>query len=175
MMQDDWKAGFRMVFDRGVAAWKDERKSPATMFSAADLKFLASIGCTAQELFDFVDDLQRYGEPDFATALEVAALRRDYFLNVLKGRATGHVASMDELPAKTDEVDGIAWLPRIIEKARLKLRGEMPADLMYGCGGDRQFLASVRMTMPEFLKLTRDSGDNNRRIIDTVKKCAGRA
>jgi hypothetical protein len=82
---------------------------------------------------------------------------------------------MDDLPAKTDEVDGIAWLPRIIEKARLKLRGEMPADLMYGCGGDRQFIESVKMTLPQLLKLTWDCGDNNRRIIDTVKKCAGRA
>jgi hypothetical protein len=175
MMHDDWQNQFRTVFNRGVAAWKQDRKSPATMFEPDDVKFLATIGCTAQELFDFVDDLQRYGEPDFQTALKIAALRRDYFLNVLKGKSTGRVASMDDLPAKTDEVDGIAWLPRIIEKARLKLRGEMPADLMYGCGGDRQFIESVKMTLPQLLKLTWDCGDNNRRIIDTVKKCAGRA
>jgi hypothetical protein len=175
MTHDDWQTQFRTVFNCGVAAWKKDRKSPDSMFDLEDVKFLNSIGCTAQELFDFVDDLQRYGEPDYQTALEVAALRRDYFLKVLKGQATGRIASMDELPAKADEVDGIAWLPRIIEKARLKLRGEMPADLMYGCGGDRQFLDSMKMTLPQFLKLTWESGDNNRHIIDTVKKCAGRA
>ena len=175
MKHDDWQTQFRTVFNSGVTAWKRDRKSPGSMFDLEDVKFLNSIGCTAQELFDFVDDLQRYGEPDYQTALEVAALRRDYFLNVLKGQSSGRVASMDELPAKADEVDGIAWLPRIIEKARLKLRGEMPADLMYGCGGDRQFLDSMKMTLPQFLKLTWESGDNNRRIIDAVKKCAGRA
>jgi hypothetical protein len=175
MKHDDWQTQFRTVFNSGAAAWKRDRKSPDSMFDPEDVKFLNSIGCTAQELFDFVDDLQRYGEPDYQTALEVATLRYDYFLNVLKGQSTGRVASMDELPAKSDEVDGIAWLPRIIEKARLKLRGEMPADLMYGCGGDRQFLDGMKMTLPQFLKLTWESGDNNRRIIDAVKKCAGRA
>jgi hypothetical protein len=174
-MHDDWQSRFRKVFDRGVVAWKQERKSAATMFDRDDIRFLETIGCTAQELFDFVDDLQRYGEPDFQAALEVAALRRDYFLSVLKGRSTGRTVSMDTLPEKAAEVDGIAWLPRIIEKARLKLQGEMPADLMYGCGGDRQFLQSVNMTLPQFLKLTWDSGSDDRKIIDAVKKCAGRA
>jgi hypothetical protein len=81
---------------------------------------------------------------------------------------------MDTLPAKTAEADGIAWLPRIIEKARWKLRGEMPPDLMYGCGGDRQFLSRVKMGMAEFLSLVRESGDDNRRILNVVKKSAGR-
>jgi hypothetical protein len=142
------------------------------MFSAADVSFLATIGCTAQELFDFVDDEMRYGEPDAATALAVATIRRDYFLNVMQGRPSGHVASMDDLPAKTAEADGLAWLPRLIAKARLKLRGEMPADLMYGCGGDRAFLKKVRMDQPGFLKLVWESGEDDRRIIDAVKKAA---
>ena len=82
---------------------------------------------------------------------------------------------MASLPAKSAQVDGIAWLPRLIEKARLKLRGEMPDDLMYGCAGDRPFLREMNMNLPGFLELVRDSGDNNRRIIDAVKKAAGRA
>ena len=40
--------------------------------------------------------------------------------------------SMDEFPAKSDEAEGIAWLPRLITKARAKLAGSLPADLMYG-------------------------------------------
>ena len=57
---------------------------------------------------------------------------------------TGHTVDMEQLPAKAAQVDGIAWLPRIIAKARAKLRGEMPPDLMYDCGGDRDFLERAR-------------------------------
>jgi len=174
MSTNNWQTELRRVYDRGTAAWEKGRKSPDTMFTREDTAFLATIGCTAQEMFDFVDDAQRYGEPDFATALAVAELRRDYFLNVLEGKSAERALSMDSLPAKTAEVDGIAWLPRIIEKARWKLRGEMPADLMYGCGGDRAFLSEVKMGLAEFLQLVRDCGDDNRRIIDTVKKSRDR-
>ena len=170
----DWQIQFRNVYDRGVAAWHAGKQSPDAMFTRSDAKFLATIGCTTQELFDFVDDGLNYGEPDFDTTLAVAAIRRDYFMNVMKGKPTGRTASMESLPAKTDEVDGIAWLPRLIVKARLKLRGEMPADLMYGCGGDRPFLHSVNMTLPGFLRLVWKTGDDDRRIIDAVKKSAGR-
>lgn len=145
------------------------------MFDADDAAFLASVGCTRQELFDFVDDAQNDGEPDFDTVLAVQAIRRDYFLKLMAGKPSGRVASMDDLPAKTDAVDGIEWLPRIIEKARLKLRGEMPPDLMYGCGGDRPFLRRMKMTLPEFLKLVWESGSDDRRIIETVKRSAGLA
>src|SRR5688572_9602951 len=140
------------------------------MFGKQEVAFLASIGCTAQELFDFVDDGQRYGEPDFDTTLAVAAIRRDYFLNIMKGKSTGRTISMDDLPAKTEEVDGIAWLPRLIEKARVKLRGEMSPDLMYGCGGDRPFLHGMNVELAEFLRLVWICGDDDRRIVDYVKK-----
>ena len=170
--KNDWQAEFEQVYDRGVAAWREGRKSPDTMFGKKDVTFLASIGCTAQELFDFVDDGQRYGEPDFETTLAVAAIRRDYFLNVMRGKPTGRIISMNDLPAKTAEVDGIAWLPRLIEKARVKLRGEMPADLMYGCAGDRPFLRGMNMDLPGFLKLVWEWGDDNRRVIDAVKNSA---
>jgi hypothetical protein len=76
---------------------------------------------------------------------------------------------MSALPLKTDAVDGIAWLPRLIVKARLKLRGEMPPDLMYGCGGDRLFLRRMGLTLPGFLELVRDSGDDDLAIVEAVK------
>jgi Domain of unknown function (DUF5069) len=172
MNDNDWQAKFRETYDRGVAAWKAGRRSPKSMFTAEDAVFLASIGCTRQEIFDFVEDVQNYGEPDFATVLAVQTIRRDYFLNVMDGNPAGRVASMDDLPAKTASVDGIEWLPRIIEKARLKLRGEMPPDLMYGCGGDRPFLRRMKMSLPEFLKLVWESGTDDRQIIDALKRSA---
>ena len=173
-MNDDWKLEFRKVWDRGVAAWQAGRRSPQKMFAQADVDFLAGLGCTAQELFDFVDDSLRYDDLDFDTALAVTAIRREYFLDVMRGKPTGRVVQMSELPAKSAAVDGISWLPRLIVKARVKLRGEMNPDLMYGCAGDRPFLRSHHMTLPQFLQLVRDKGDDDRAIIDALKKASAR-
>ena len=174
MTSNDWKSQFRQVYDRGVAAWNEGRNSATTMFGPEDIKFLASIGYSAQEMFDFVDDLQRYGEPDFEMAQAIASIRRDYFLQVLHGRSTGWVGCMEALPPKTAELGGMAWLSRIITKARWKLRGEMPEDLMFGCGGDRAFMESVHMNLPQFLQLVWEAGHDDPRIIEQVKKCANR-
>lgn len=171
-MNDDWKLEFRNVWDRGIAAWKAGRKSAQTMFGPSDVAFLASIGCTAQELFDFVDDCLCCEDFDFETVLAVTAVRRDYFVNVMHGKSTGRVIPMSELPAKSAEVDGISWLPRLIAKARIKLRGELHPDLMYGCAGDRPFLRRRHMTLPQFLQLVWDKGDDDRAIVDAVKNAS---
>lgn len=174
-MKNQWQTQFREVWNRGVDAWNAGHRSPAAMFAPEDAAYLAGIGCTAQELFDFVDDCQRYGEPDFDTTLEVTAIRRDYFLNVLGGIPARRRVTMTSLPPKTAAVDGIAWLPRLIVKARLKLRGEMPDDLMYGCAGDRPFLREMNLTLAQFLELVRDLGDDDTAIVAAVKRAAGRA
>jgi hypothetical protein len=173
-MNNDWKLEFRQVWDRGVAAWQAGRRSAQKMFAPADVDFLAGLGCTAQELFDFVDDSLRYDDLDFDTALAVTAIRREYFLDVMHGKPTGRIVQMNELPAKSAAADGISWLPRLIVKARVKLRGEMNPDLMYGCAGDRPFLRSHHMTLPQFLQLVRDKGDDDRAIIDALKKASAR-
>jgi len=171
-MNNNWKHEFRRVWDRGVAAWEKGQQSARSMFSHEDINFLASIGCTAQELFDFVDDSLNYGDLDYETALAVTEIRRRYFLDVMHGKPTGRVVPMSTLPAKSAQVDGIAWLPRLIAKARIKLRGEMEPDLMYGCGGDRPFLREHNLTLPDFLQLVWDKGDDDRAIVEAVKKAA---
>jgi hypothetical protein len=133
------------------------------MFTEAEVRDLAAIGCTAQELFDFVDDFCNGGEPPFETVLLITAVRRDFFLTEQQGKPSGRVIDMDRLPPKQEAVDGIEWLPRIIAKARAKLRGEMPPDLMYGCGGDRPFAKRMKFDLP----------DDDRAIIDWVKRQAG--
>jgi hypothetical protein len=173
-MNDDWKLEFRKVWERGIAAWKLGRASARTMFSAEDVTFLAGLGCTAQELFDFVDDSLSCGDVDFETVLAVTAIRREYFLEVLHGKPTGRVTPMSALPAKSAAVDGIAWLPRLIAKARVKLRGELNPDLMYGCAGDRPFLRRHHMTLPQFLQLVWDKGHDDQAIVDAVKEAARR-
>ena len=57
---------------------------------------------------------------------------RQHFVNELNSQPANHPMEMDEFPAKDAEVEGIAWLPRLIVKARAKLAGQLPADLMYG-------------------------------------------
>ena len=168
-MDHDWQKEFRQVWDRGRQAWSEGRKTASTMFLPEDVQFLATIGCSTQELFDFVDDSMRYDDVDFELTLAVTAIRREYFLKVMRGESTGRIVPMDELPAKSAEVDGISWLPRLIVKARIKLRGEMNPDLMYGCAGDRPFLRKHGMTLPQFLQLVWDNGDNDAAIVAAVK------
>jgi hypothetical protein len=173
-MTGAWKSEFERVWDRGVAAWKAGRRSAKKMFSPEDAAFLAKIGCTTQELFDFVDDHLRYGDFDFDTVLAVTEVRYRYFVEVMHGKATGKIVPMRELPSKAAAIDRISWLPRLIAKARIKLQGEMDPDLMYGCAGDRPFLRKHQMTLPEFLQLVWDKGDDERGIVDAVKAAAGR-
>jgi hypothetical protein len=170
-----WTQHFRRCFDKATAAYRGGDKTPGAGLDAADLAFLKSIGHTAQELFDFVDDLQRYQEPSYEDAVLIASARRDFFLVVQQGKPSAKVVTRDELPAKTAAVDGIAWLPRIIAKARAKLRGEMSADTMYGCGGDRGFLKKHQLHPADFLRHVWAARDDDRKIIDYVKKAAGRA
>jgi hypothetical protein len=170
MKDSEWTHEFRQLWNRAVRAWHDGHRSPDTLFNPQDTALLRSLGCSPQELFDCVDDHLTYAEPDFDTVLAITAIRRDYFLNVQQGRATGCVGSSGPLPPKDAEAEGIPWLPRILAKARLKLRGEMPPDLMYGCGGDRAFLAEVNLTAPAFLQLVRDHEHDDRPIIEAVKR-----
>ena len=167
---DPWSEQFRAVYDRALSAFRSGRSSVATLCDSADTAFLLSSGCSVQELYDFVEDAVDYGEPDLETVLDVQRIRRDYFLGVLRGEWTGQVVPMSALPLKTDAVDGIAWLPRLIVKARLKLRGELSPDTMYGCGGDRPFLRRMGLTLPRFLELVRDCGDDDVSIVEAVKR-----
>ena len=69
---------------------------------------------------------------DYDDVEAIQSVRLDFFKDHLKGQPASRPTSMDDFPAKAAEVDGIPWLPRLITKARAKLRGELPADLMYG-------------------------------------------
>lgn len=170
MQSHTWDTTFRRLFDRCAQLHRSGQTSHASWYSADDVSFLKSIGYTGQEFFDFVDDHCRYPDgPTLETALLVAAARRDYFLVVQKGVHSTHTVSPSELPAKSAAVDGISWLPRLIVKARAKLRGEMDPDTMFGCGGDRQFFTQHDIHPADFLRVTWAAGDDDRKIIDFVK------
>lgn len=172
MDDEQWCFTFRQLWDKAVAQYAAGNRVPASYFNQVETGFLAGIGCSAQELFDFAEDWCRYQAPSFDTAAAVTAVRRDYFLEVQQATPTGRVGSMSELPVKTASVAGFEWLPRLIAKARLKLQGEMPADLMYGCGGDRAFFQKTQVDPAEFLRVAWRAGTADQPLIDYVKHCA---
>ena len=131
-MSDDWRKKFRELFFAGVDRQQHGGQSPTTMFEPDEVEFLESIGCTAQELFDFADDYVHCGDVNYDDVEAIQSMRFDFFKNNLNGQPASLAMSLDYFPAKAAEVDGIPWLPRLIVKARAKLRGELPADLMYG-------------------------------------------
>ena len=131
-MGEDWKQRFRALFNEGVERHKAGRQSPNTMFEADEIQFLESIGCSSQEMFDFCDDYVCWDDVIYDHVEELQTVRYEYFKNELNSKPASRRMEMDEFPAKSDEVEGIAWLPRLIVKARAKLDGQLPADLMYG-------------------------------------------
>jgi len=132
MTSKDWAETFRDIYQRGIARYGQGEKQAKAFFSDHENKFLASIGCSEQELFDFVEDACNHGEPSFETALLIQTERRDYLQSVQGNKFSQIVQPLDSFPAKSDQLEGIAWLPRLIAKARAKLRGELPPELMYG-------------------------------------------
>ncbi len=159
---------FRAVYDRAGARFAKGGATAANLLDAADVAFLAANGITAQHLFDYVDDLANYGEPSFDQAHGIELVRRDYFLNAQHRRPSATVLDPATMPAKSDAVRGITWLPRLLPKARAKLRGELPPSLMYGCGGDRAFFTQHDILPHEFLALVWRHEANDAAIIDWV-------
>jgi hypothetical protein len=168
----NWAKEFRELFEDGLDAYRAGERDGEKMFGAEQRKFLGAIGATAQEIFDFVEDTFHGGEPGVETTLLVTATRREYFLSVQKGKKSRRVADMDKLSPKDAKLGGIEWLPRIIEKARIKLRGEMPPDLMYCCGGDRAFLREHGIHPADFLREVWAAGDDTQRILEFVRQSA---
>ena len=168
----NWAKTFGDHFADALDAYRAGKRNADSMFGAREKEFLKSIGATPQEIFDFVEDTFHGGEPGAETALLVTAARRDYFLVVQKGKHSTHLIDMDALPAKSAELAGLEWLPRIIEKAKAKLRGEMPPDLMYCCGGDRAFLREHNIHPADFLREVWAAENDLQRIVDYVRQAA---
>lgn len=167
---NQWADEFRTLFAEGVKRYRAGQREVSVFFLPEELAFLATIGATAQEIFDFVEDYANGGDPTFETVLLITAVRRDYFLNVQDGKKSDTMRDPATFPAKTEELDGVTWLPRIIEKARTKLRGELPPETMYGCGGDRPFAKRNKFHLADFLRRVWEAGDDTAAIVAFVKE-----
>ncbi len=144
---------FRALYNHALAAYAAGKRDAATLFNATQTTWLASNGLSAQALFDYAEDEHGAGVPGFGHALTIETVRRDYFLTAQGGQASSVVADPDTWPGKHEALHGITWLPRLLPKARAKLRGELPASMMYCCGGDRLFFQTHDILPAEFLSL----------------------
>jgi hypothetical protein len=175
-----WPTGFKMtwndtfleLFDRCVAAYRGGNRNFETYYTPKDLECLAEIGYKTREFFDFVEDFCEEGEPSISTALLVAAVRRDYFLAVQNhASASGRLLTRNDIPTFGEELAGMPYLPRILAKARAKLRGELDPDLMFGCGGDRNFLKKHGDIHPaDFLRRVWAAGEDDLKLAEWVAK-----
>lgn len=160
-----WNDTFLALFDRCVAIYQGGNRDFETYYTPADLAFLAGIGHQPREFFDFVEDFCEDGEPSPSSALLIASVRRDYFLTVQKGTPGGKLLTRDDVPTFGDALEGIPYLPRILAKGRAKLRGELDPDLMFGCGGDRNFLKKHGEIHPaDFLRQIWAAGDDDLKL-----------
>jgi len=165
-----WNDQFLTLFRRCLEQYNSGNTDFNSYYSNEDLAFLKSIGCKPREFFDFVEDLGDGGSPTESTALLVAAVRRDYLTAMQDGELSSKEITKNELPTFGDELDGLAYLPRLITKARAKLRGELDPDIMYGCGGDRNFLKNHGdIPMADFLRNVWAAGEDDQKIAEYVK------
>ena len=174
MQHYDFPQQFRALYDKAVTLYSGGTRGADTFFNAEEKRFLAANGLTAQNLYDYAEDHLGYGgEPGFEHALAIELVRRDYFLNVQHSQPSARVLDPASLPAKTDAVRDIAWLPRLIPKSRAKLHGELPPSLMYCCGGDRKFFREHNILPAEFLGLVWRHEHQPDAIVDWVLRRRG--
>lgn len=165
-----WNDHFLKLFRRCNEAYRGGNTDYESYYTEDDLSFLQSIGYKPRELFDFVEDLADAGEPTESTALLIAAVRRDYLNVMQQGVLSEHEITAGALPEKAQEFDGIAYLPRIVSKAEHKLRGELDPNIMFSCGGDRNFLRNHGEIHPaDFLRNVWAADGDIQQIADFVK------
>jgi len=163
-----WNQIFANLFNHSQKEYQSGQGDFIKHFNKDSLRFLADIGYKPREFFDYVEDHVDYNDIDPSTAILIASVRRDYFLTIQKGVASNKEMTEQELPARNSELGGIRWLPRIIQKARNKLRGENHPDIMYSCGGDRNFLKSHDIHPADFLRVVWAADDDDNKILNYV-------
>lgn len=165
-----WNDHFLDLFDRCVKRYRNGDTDYSNYYDDEDMALLGEIGYRTREFFDFVEDYCDEGVPSKSTALLVAAVRRDFFQVEMKGEVRRASVTRDAIPGKGEPLDGIPYLPRILAKARAKLRGELDPDLMFGCGGDRQFLRENGDLHPaDFLRRVWAAGDDDSKIVAWIR------
>jgi hypothetical protein len=159
----------KTIWTDSVAKYIAGHQKPTGFLDDATLAELATYGLNLMDVFDYAEDFVDGGDPGFENFLTICEARRDYFLTKQNGRVSEKRLDPSTLPAKDSEARGIAWTPRIIQKALSKLRGELPPETMYCCGGDRNFLKANNIQPAEFLRVVWAYEDDHEKILDWVE------
>jgi hypothetical protein len=169
MNQYSFHLDLKQLYVHALEQYQKGSRDVGEFFTEEQKQRLASLGAKPMDLYDYVEDYVRQGEPDWETLLAVQTVRRQYFLLEQLGKWTSEELNPETLPAKTDELDGIPWLPRIIEKAKGKLKGQLPSSVMYGCSGDRRFLRSQDIHPADFLQAVWFYRGDEQKILQWIK------
>ncbi|MDQ6765160.1 MAG: DUF5069 domain-containing protein [Verrucomicrobiota bacterium] len=161
-----WHQRFRELYDKALVKYGNEHRKVETFFTPREVGVLRLFGAKPMELFDYAEDSS---DLDAETALLITAVRRDYFLVQQGSEWSAKTLDVESLPAKEAQLGGVPWLPRIIEKAKGRLRGELPDSLMYCCGGDRKFFRAHDLHPADFLRYVWSAKGNEEKILAYVK------
>ena len=162
----DWTSRLKELYNNALEQYRAGNRKPDSFFTQEETEFLAEIGAQPMELFDYAEDV---GALDWETALLIVSVRRDYYLHLQHRAPAGERLTLDQFPAKDAELDGIPWLPRLIQKANARLRGQLPLDLMYCCGGDRRFFKQHDIHPADFLRFVWAANGDEARLLEYVK------
>ncbi|MCX7869175.1 MAG: hypothetical protein N2322_04405 [Terrimicrobiaceae bacterium] len=165
-----WSEKLEALYRKAVKACESGARNAEDIFTRQETLELSSIGLQPINVFDYAEDFVKYGEPGWNEFLLVAAARRDYYLYELHCAQPSPPIAESDLPAKTDAIGGIEWLPRITRKAKCFLEGTLPHDIMYGCGGDRRFLKQHDLHLADFLRMTWAVRGDAEKILKFVRK-----
>ena len=168
--QFSWEKIFTDTFQKSIVKYKEGIRDLDKFFEEIDLAFFNDIGYQPREFFDFVEDYCDVGAPSPETALLIASVRRDFFLVIQKGKWSENQITSGDLPKREEKLGDIAWLPRIIIKAKAKLRGELHPDIMFCCQGDMNFLSNHDIHPADFLRVVWAANDDDEKILDYINQ-----
>ncbi|MGJ8638290.1 MAG: DUF5069 domain-containing protein [Opitutaceae bacterium] len=168
MNHNTYQKDLKAIWTAAVEKYKSGHQTPEGFLDEATIAQLSSVGLNTMDVFDYAEDFVGGEDPDFETFLMICEARRDYFLTIQEGKHSDERLDPSTLPAKDEAVQGIVWLPRIIPKALAKLKGELPSETMYCCGGDRRFFQNNNIHPAEFLRACWAYEEEPEKIIDWV-------
>ncbi len=169
-MSMEWDDEFMAMFAEMVARFHTRDANSGERFVLPhEQEMLASIGYTPQEIYGYVEDYARLGDPTPSTVLLIAAARRSFFLTVQRGIAGSTQLRETDLPREDETLQDIGYLPRIIRKAESKLYGTLPPGVMYYCAKDRAFLRSHGGIHPaDFLYVVWGAHGDRQKVVSYV-------
>ncbi|HKK19534.1 MAG TPA: hypothetical protein VJ952_12725, partial [Opitutales bacterium] len=98
----NYQTTLKRVWEDALDKYRSGLREPEEYFDAGTLGKLAALGLRVMDVYDYVEDYDTRGEPDFETFLMICEARRDYFLTEQKGKPSDNRLDSSTLPAKTD-------------------------------------------------------------------------